>query len=588
MTAENSIWSALMMLRPTIWTLIATSVLLFIVHGLQRTLPKPIPGIPYNQDIGILGDLPALLKAVKSGSVRPWLWAIPKKHNSPITQVFLSPFSKPFVILSDHNESYDVLVHRTEEFDRASPHIDEFLPFMPDHRLTMMSSDPRLKANKELVKGLMSPGILSRDFAPVVHEMVNHLIGLWNTKMDAAQGRPFAALQDLQELSCELTSTLVFGFDEGKKVLEPYRDCISSKGPSVSCTDAANTVCFARPPLPPELQALSVMTKFMQFTTIGFAPHLQVWILKRTKWRKYFQTKDRLMSDEINKAVERLFAAGSDSSRCKTVIDHLLERELVMTEKSGSRPNFHQPSIRDEAFGYFVAGSDTVSTSMSWAVKFLADNQTTQAKLRRQLHSSYRDAYAEKRQPDVSEIVHTSAPYLDAFIVESLRCGKTVPSLMRQATVDTEILGYHIPKGTQIFLGVGPSFTEPAIPVADEARSPSSRAYSQRLPSWDDDEITYFKPERWLKTCGDKTRTSAGEFDNVEFDCNAGPMLSFGAGPRGCFGKRLAYLEKRIMISLLVWNFTFEKCAPELSDYVERDEFTCVPTCCYVKLQRTE
>ncbi|KAG6272113.1 hypothetical protein E4U49_002954 [Claviceps purpurea] len=588
MTADNSIQSALLTLRPTAWALIATSVFLFLVYGYNRTLPKPIPGIPYNKDIGIFGDLPALLKAMNSGSIRPWLWAIPKRHNSPITQVFLSPFSKPFVILSDYYECYDIMVRRTEEFDRASFHIDEFLPFMPDHRVAMMSSDPRLKANKELVKGLMSPGILSSDVVPVIYEKARHLMGLWKTKMDAAQGRPFAALEDLRELSWELTWTFTFGFDEGRGILERHQEYLLSKGSSASWTDAANTVCFARPPLPSEVYALAVMTKFMQFTTSSFAPHLQVWILKRTKWRKSFQTKEKFLSDEINESVERLLAAGSDSSRRKTVLDHLLERELVMAEKSRSRPNFHKKSIRDEAFGSFVTGSDTVSTAMGWAVKFLADNQTAQAKLRRQLHSSYRDAHGNKREPDVSEIVYTSAPYLDAFIEESLRCGKTVPSLVRQATVDTEILGYHIPKGTTVFMGIGPSITERAMPVAEQARSPSSRAHSQRLPSWNDDEIAQFAPERWLKTSGDKTRTDAGEFDNVEYDCNAGPMLSFGAGSRGCFGKRLAHLEMRIMIALLVWNFTFEKCAPDLSSYVERDKVACVPAHCFVTLRRAE
>ncbi|KAG6064452.1 hypothetical protein E4U32_000232 [Claviceps aff. humidiphila group G2b] len=63
------------------------------------------------------------------------------------------------------------------------------------------------------------------------------------------------------------------------------------------------------------------------------------------------------------------------------------------------------------------------------------------------------------------------------------------------------------------------------MPVADEERSPSSRAYRQRLSSWDDDEITHFKPERWLKTRGEKTRIGAGEFDIGQW-----PMLSFGAG----------------------------------------------------------
>ncbi|KAG6084455.1 hypothetical protein E4U30_003101 [Claviceps sp. LM220 group G6] len=587
MTADNSIRSALLTLRPTTWALIATAVFLFLVYGYNRFLPKPIPGIPYNEDIGIFGDLPALLKARRSGSIRPWLWAMPRRHNSPIAQVFLSPFSKPFVILSDYHECYDILVRRTKEFDRASFHIDEFLPFMPDHRVTMISSDPRLKANRELVKGLMSPGILSSN-APVIYEKASHLVGLWKTKMDAAQGRPFAALEDLRELSWELTSTLTFGFDERRGILQRHRECLSSKGSSTSWIDAASIVCFARPPLAPELDALVMMSKYIQFTTSSIAPHLQVWILKRTKWRKYFQTKEKFLSDEINKSVERSFAASSDSSRRKTVIEYLLERELVVAEKSERRPNFHKSSIRDEALGSFVAGSDTVSSSMGWAVKFLADNPATQAKLRRQLHVSYCEAYGKKREPDVSEIFHNSAPYLDAFIEESLRCGKTVPTLLRQATVDTEILGYHIPKGTQIFLGVGPSITEPAMPVADEARSPSSRAHSQRLPSWNDEDIAQFAPERWLKTSGDKTGTDAGEFDNIEYNCNAGPMLSFGAGSRGCFGKRLAYLEMRIMITLLVWNFAFEKCAPELSSYIERDRVACVPVHCYVTLRRAE
>ncbi|KAG6064451.1 hypothetical protein E4U32_000231 [Claviceps aff. humidiphila group G2b] len=264
------------------------------------------------------------------------------------------------------------MVRRTKEFDRAPLHVAEFLPFIPDHQVAMMPSDPRLKAHKELVKGLMSPGNLSNVFAPVVHEM----------------GRPFAALQDLRELSWELTSTLVFGFDEGREVLEPYRNYLTSKGSSASWKDAANTVCFARLPLSPELKASAVTTKCMQFTTTGFAPHLQVWILKRTKWRKVFQRKDRLLSNEIHKTVGKLLNAGTDGNRCKTMIGRILEREVVMAEKSGSRPNFYKPSIKDEAFGTFIAGSDTISTSMGWAVKFLADNPAAQAKLRRQLHMS--------------------------------------------------------------------------------------------------------------------------------------------------------------------------------------------------------
>jgi cytochrome P450 len=40
-----------------------------------------------------------------------------------------------------------------------------------------------------------------------------------------------------------------------------------------------------------------------------------------------------------------------------------------------------------------------------------------------------------------------------------------------------------------------------------------------------------------------------------EFDPSAKPVLAFGLGLRGCFGKRLAYVEIRILITLIIWNF---------------------------------
>ncbi|KAG6039833.1 hypothetical protein E4U41_002036 [Claviceps citrina] len=480
------------------------------------------------------------------------------------------------------------MARRTQEFDRGQMHNDSFAPIMPDHPVAMMSSDPRLKDNRELVKGLMSPQVLSDDFAPVIYEKTRQLVDLWKAKMDAAQGRHFSALQDLRELSVDVTLALIFGLDEGRRITRRHQDYLSSRGSSAVCADSADIACFARPRLTPEVDALSRMPEFLHFAGTCIAPHVQIWVLKRTKWRKYFQAKEKLLSDEINKSVQRLSTVGSDSSTCKPVIDHILKRETLIAEKTQSRPNFGKANIRDELFGFFIAGSDTVATTMGWTVKFLADHETVQAKLRRQLRVSYPEAHSQRRQPDVSEIVHTPAPYLDAFMEESLRCAKTVPMLIRQTTVDTELFGHHVPKDTTILVTVwGPSVTEPAMPAAHGARSPSSQAHSQRLPSWAEDEVTHFKPERWLKM-RDSTRTGVDEFDNLEHDCNAGPMLTFGAGPRGCFGKRLAHLEMKIMIALLVWNFSFQKCAEHLSIYVEHDELTCMPARCYVKLERAD
>ena len=43
-------------------------------------------------------------------------------------------------------------------------------------------------------------------------------------------------------------------------------------------------------------------------------------------------------------------------------------------------------------------------------------------------------------------------PYFDAVIEEIHRCGRTAPTLIRRTTCDTEILGYAVPEGTDVFM----------------------------------------------------------------------------------------------------------------------------------------
>ena len=85
-------------------------------------------------------------------------------------------------------------------------------------------------------------------------------------------------------------------------------------------------------------------------------------------------------------------------------------------------------------------------------VKFLADNQEAQARLRRQLRSSFSAASTQKRQPTITEITRAPAPYLDAVVQEVLRLAETIPMVIRESIVDTTILGHFIPKGTSVLL----------------------------------------------------------------------------------------------------------------------------------------
>jgi cytochrome P450 len=207
----------------------------------------------------------------------------------------------------------------------------------------------------------------------------------------------------------------------------------------------------------------------------------------------------------------------------------------------------------------------------------MADNQKSQQKLRDALRDAYALAAKESRQPTSFEITKTNVPYLDAVIEESLRCAAPLPLTARTTKMDTVILGHKVPKGTTIlFPADGPGLKMPAYPVDDALRSESSRE-KHRGGQWETEGIELFKPERWLKE---------DESGNVVYDSQAGPMLAFGLGPRGCFGKRLAYLEMRMVLALLVWNFEFKELDEPFNSHEAYDSITTMPKYCYVALEK--
>jgi cytochrome P450 len=162
-------------------------------------------------------------------------------------------------------------------------------------------------------------------------------------------------------------------------------------------------------------------------------------------------------------------------------------------------------------------------------------------------------------------------------IEEASRYSRTAPTLVRTTTVDALVLGAVIPKSTEVLLLTqGPSVFSPAFLIDDKLRSAGYLAANDRIGSWDSEDIGQFIPEQWLQE----------EKGNMVFDPTSGPLLAFGLGPRGCFGRRLAYLEARIMVVALVWGFELQKCPEELSGSGRIDGLTSVPAQCYIRLKK--
>lgn len=211
----------------------------------------------------------------------------------------------------------------------------------------------------------------------------------------------------------------------------------------------------------------------------------------------------------------------------------------------------------------------------------MTKHQHIQDQLRQALHNSHAQALQGRRAPTHRELHSISVPYFDAVLEETLRCASVATLVSRRATCDTQILGCHIPKGTDVFLPLtGPSMTLRAQNIPESLRTSGCTDTKERVPQWDDD-VEQYKPERWLNTI----RKPDGS-EEIVLNSHAGPNLAFGAGPRSCFGKKLAYLQLRTVMALLIWNFKFLEVDEDLNGPGITERMVNLPTDCFVRLQK--
>lgn len=156
----------------------------------------------------------------------------------------------------------------------------------------------------------------------------------------------------------------------------------------------------------------------------------------------------------------------------------------------------------------------------------------------------------------------------------------------REAMCDTHVLGHPVQKGTQVFF-----FFAPLGPLLQSAAyQPATGALDASHHRGDDEEtrpnLARFEPRRWLVR---KKGGKEGEgllAEDVDFDGTAEPRLGYGMGPRACWGRRIAWIEIRIFVAMLVWTFGLQKCPPALSTYAAHEALARVPDPCYLKLQK--
>lgn len=176
-----------------------------------------------------------------------------------------------------------------------------------------------------------------------------------------------------------------------------------------------------------------------------------------------------------------------------------------------------------------LAGTDTSSITLEWAMSNLLNNPNILKKAKNELDTHI----GQNRlvdEPDISKL-----PYIQNIIYETLRLHPPAPLLVPHMSSEDITLGkYNFPKNTILLVNVWDIHRDPKL--------------------WSDP--TCFKPERFEKE------------DEVD------KLLSFGLGRRACPGANLAQRTVTLTLALLIQCFEWKLIGEEKIDMTEERGIT--------------
>ena len=333
------------------------SVVLFLLIY-HYAYPRPYPGIPYNKRSAkrVLGDLPDLFDRVKtSRDTAKFAFEQCRNLNSPVVQLFLRPFSRPFIYIDDVREAEDIMVTRSKEFDRAPSTIGIFKPFVP-HSSIIKLTTPEWRAQRRLWTDIMSTDFLQRVSGPKMYRSAQDLVDLFRSKATLAEGRPFSAAEDFQLATLDAIWGGVLGSDLNGAVNE--RKGIQKQAGSVQ-QPVSNDQAAVMPIVEREemYRAAEYFNASIEKVLISPLPRLHHWLLRQLPaYKRHWAAKGQVVNSLIKNARERFshLSGGQIDDVDTCAMDLVLRRELSASQKTNAATPTTE-EIHDELFMFLIA-----------------------------------------------------------------------------------------------------------------------------------------------------------------------------------------------------------------------------------------
>lgn len=226
----------------------------------------------------------------------------------------------------------------------------------------------------------------------------------------------------------------------------------------------------------------------------------------RVYFQKYFDIFDSIIDEKLKSRNE-----GDKHDLVEALIDINLRDEIELTRND----------IKHLLLDLFVAGTDTTSGTVEWAMTELIRHPDKLSRVRDEIVTIV-DENGEMQESDIGNL-----PYLQAVVKETFRLHPAAPFLVpHKAESDVEINGHVIPKNAKVLVNVWASGRDSSVWV----------------------DAGSFIPERFMEE----------DYRHVEYKGKDFELIPFGAGRRICPGMPLAYRMVPLMLATLVQKFDWK------------------------------
>ncbi|PBK99680.1 cytochrome P450 [Armillaria gallica] len=466
-----------------------------------RTVPGPPIGEP------ILGQSAKIFNYETGIVQREWV-----KKYGPVVRV-VGPIGVERLIFMTPEALHQILVKGWLDYPRPR-YLRNILGLVAGYGLLTVTGDEHRQMRKVMNPAFSIPNLMAQ--TDMYYEPIESLIDVLSSQLPGPEGTVVPVYEWMSKATLDIICKTAFGYhtdslhNPHNELAEAYEMLLSlQSGPNM-----ARFIFFMLLPGGAKFLSSNLAYRVRNvFSYIRFFATLTPLIDAMHRIR---DISKRILDQKMKETSESGITA-DDTHTKKDIMSILVRARRADLHKDRTAYAMSDTAMIDQVLTFLGAGHETTASGLTWTLWLLANDKTSQQRLRDEV----RPVMAAKLRPNYKTL--KSMQWLDCVVMESLRVMPPVPLTVRKTAKTDYIEGVLVPKGTLLHICIRNVNTWQTI--------------------WGED-AEEFRPQRWLNL----PKTYNSTFS----------LLSFIAGPHGCIGKTMAIIEMKAVLAALILNFEFE------------------------------